>query len=95
MSLPDDLRRMQAELGAVAPDPVVYLVLDHAVAPGVHLAGRDARGRRFMRVSPSVMDAARHVKYGGFTVAEIDAVAPIFAMQVFRLEDLPAGWPEV
>lgn len=92
MTFEDDFRR--AVESVAMPEPIAYLVLDHDVAPGVHFAGRDGRGRRFMRCSPSVMDAARHVKYCGFDIAALEAVAPLTGVQVFRREDLPEGWPD-
>jgi hypothetical protein len=96
MSIADDIAAAQRALQG-RPEPIAYLVLDHDVAPGDHVEGRDGRDRRYVRCSPSVMDAARHVKYGGLAVAAVrlaDGILSVpFGFPVYRREDLPEGWP--
>lgn len=93
MTFEDDFWRTldRVAQGGPWPEPIAYMVLDHSVSPGVHIAGRDGRGRRYMVCSPSVMDA---VKYKGFDITSVDTLAPIVGVQVFRREDLPDGWPD-
>jgi hypothetical protein len=57
MSIFDDLRRMVRIVKTASECPTVsYILLDHHVEPGTFQAEVDDQGKRFVRMSPSVLD---------------------------------------
>lgn len=87
-----ELRRMRDEIAAL-PEPIAYIVLDHACAAGSHEECRDARGRRYVRASPSFLDGATHVKSFGVNLIGHDIAPPgVFGIPLYRLEDVPSEW---
>lgn len=95
MKFDEVFRRMQERVReAVAADPVVYLVLDHDVEPGAHEDGRDGRGRRYMRCSPSVMDAVRRDPFEARGQSGPGTLQSLTGIPVYLRQDLADGWPE-
>jgi hypothetical protein len=83
VDLAADLLRMIKEL---KHDPAMldYIVLEHW-HPSRSIDGRDAQGRRYLRVSAAVLDEVRYVK---------GAPAPITGIPVYKRADMPEGWPD-
>lgn len=81
-----DLQRMQKQIDAL-PEPLAYIVLDHAWSPGLpRVEGRDAQGRRYAIVSPAIRDEVKNIK--------ADGAPPLWGVPIYRREDLPEGWPD-
>jgi hypothetical protein len=75
------------------PDPIRYIVLDHAHPPGARpREGRDAAGRKYVVASPSIRDA---LQTHGSGEAASPGHIPIgqWGVPVYLRGDLPTGWP--
>ncbi len=72
---------------AAMPKPVSYIVLD-PMHMGPHKDEVDGVGRRYLVVSPGVLDGVRHMKdrEGPPSVAAL-------GIDVYRWEDMAADWP--
>lgn len=86
----DQIRAINAELRAL-PEPIAYIVLDHAAPVGRLPEQRDAQGRKYVRCSPSLLDAVVHIKpeADGRSFAQ-----RLSGIPVYRREDMPEGWPD-
>jgi hypothetical protein len=81
------------------PEPLAYIVLDHAVPLGTIIQARDFKGWWYVRISPAICDELRHqtVSMGPLTINLLrDAsIAPsIIGVPVYKRESLPATWPD-
>lgn len=96
MSLLDDLLNdlltMNAKLKAM-PEPLAYIVLDHAVTNGKTIEERDGRGRKYVRVPPSILDAVKHIKEQPARLGTSILPASLTGIPLYRREDMPEGWP--
>lgn len=90
-----ELRRWSEQLKAL-PEPIAYIVLDHAMPTVSYIDDHDARGRRYVQVTPAVLDECRHAKGPfGLDVLTHDSVAPgLLGIPVYRREDMAEGWPD-
>jgi hypothetical protein len=63
--------------------------------PGVdRIEERDGHGKKFLRVSPRVLDEVKQVKSERRAI--LDLVTPgLTGIPLYRREDLPEGWPYV
>lgn len=89
----DDLTRaMDVLRAAQLPDPVRYIVLDHAMpagGPGFHIDDHDAQGQRYIQCTPAILDELRHIPRG-----EVHPAYLFSGIDVYRRESMPEGWPD-
>ena len=91
----DDLRKW-SKLIADLPECVAYIVLDHDMPTVSYIDNHDAKGRRYLRVTPAIMDGVEHRKGpGGINVLSHDSIAPgLIGVPIYRREDMSEGWPD-
>lgn len=83
-----DLERLSRMLRGL-PEPLAYIVLDHNVRTSVPVEERDGHGRKFVRVSPSLLDAVTRpnaAPLGG-------GISLYGGIPVYRRDSMPEGWP--
>lgn len=97
----DELRRWSEKLRDM-PEPVAYIVLDHAWSHKLPVVkGHDAKGRLYVLTSPAVLDEVEHrrISVGGLDVRALisgeAAAAGLLGIPVYRREDMTEGWPDV
>jgi hypothetical protein len=66
-------------------------VLDHSCPLSAWTDDEDAYARRYVRCSPSLLDAVRHRRPD---LPSALALMPLAAIPVYRREDLYDGWPD-
>ncbi len=87
MTMFDDLKAMHDKIAAL-PEPIAYIVLDHGWSPSLpRVDGHDARGKRYVRISPALLDSIRHVPPD-------DRPPPLYGIPIYRRESMAEGWPE-
>lgn len=74
------------------PEPLAYIVLDHSMTGIDRVEERDGRGKKFLRVSPAVLDEIKHCKAEPTPVSGILPPA-LTGIPLYRREDMPEGWP--
>lgn len=86
-----ELQRMIGSVRSADPAPVDYMVLDPAVSSGTHTEGRDALGKRYVRVPATALDGLGMPKR---PTPDANVLGAVRGIDVYRREDLPSGWPD-